>query len=257
MRRTSLTSTRPWSRRARRGLAVLVGATCWLALLQPAPVTAQAEPPTGPFLYGAISLSRTTAEVHFGAPGWDGGSKVTRYRAACVTRSDGTMAARWGAASPITVRGLQPGIVYQCQVRAQNAIGTGPDSSWSPPFRIRPGADYRVQRLGGLPTAVRAGRAFTLTDVVANVGARRAPSTGLAVYLSAPEPDPHTVYVGARFVPPLDPGARSRGTTVVVVPASTSNRTYSVNACVNRLLPRIETNSMNNCRTAGELQVRS
>jgi hypothetical protein len=257
MRRTSLTSTGRWSRTARRGLAVLVGATCWLALVQPAPATAEAGPPSAPPMYGAISRSRTTAEVHFGAPGWNGGSPVTRYRAACVTSSDGTMAARSGADSPITVRGLQPGVVYRCQVRAQNEIGNGPDSSWSPPFRVRPGADYTVQRLGGLPTAVRAGRAFTLTDVVANVGAKRASSTGLAVHLWAPEPDPHTVYVGARFVPALDPGARSRGTTVVVVPAGTPSRTYSLFACVNRLLPRIETNSMNNCRAAGELQVRS
>lgn len=67
------------------------------------------------------------ADVTFTAPAFDGGFPILDYT---VTSSPGGYTTT-GAASPLTVTGLQSGVAYTFTVTARTAIGTGPASAAS------------------------------------------------------------------------------------------------------------------------------
>ena len=78
----------------------------------------------------------TTAEVRFSAPTSDGGSPIASYTARCGSSNGGITRQAQGAASPVNVPKLSGGKTYTCTVGATNAIGTGPASAPSAPFRV-------------------------------------------------------------------------------------------------------------------------
>jgi len=80
-------------------------------------------PPTGVTAIAGF----TTASVSFTAPAVDGGSTITSYS---VISNPGGLTGT-GTASPLTVTGLSNGTAYTFNVRASNALGTGPESTTS------------------------------------------------------------------------------------------------------------------------------
>ncbi|MEP7156577.1 MAG: hypothetical protein ABI905_12440, partial [Betaproteobacteria bacterium] len=72
---------------------------------------------------GAATAGNTQISVTFSAPGSNGGSAITAYRATCgaITNT--------GPTSPIVVTGLANGTAYACTVAATNANGTGIESA--------------------------------------------------------------------------------------------------------------------------------
>lgn len=81
---------------------------------------------------GAPVISTATpgsasATLAFTAPASSGGSAVTSYTAACA--APGISRSATGAASPITVSGLNTGVAHSCTVSATNAYGTGSPSA--------------------------------------------------------------------------------------------------------------------------------
>ncbi|MFN8696589.1 MAG: Calx-beta domain-containing protein, partial [Burkholderiales bacterium] len=68
--------------------------------------------------------------VSFTAPSNNGGTSITGYTASCS--ASGQVMRTWtGAGSPITVSGLNAGVVYTCTVSATNSVGTGTASAAS------------------------------------------------------------------------------------------------------------------------------
>ena len=76
---------------------------------------------------GAAAAGDGSASIAFSAPASDGGSAITSFT---VTSSPGGITAS-GAASPITVNGLQNGTAYTFTVTATNSAGPGPASGAS------------------------------------------------------------------------------------------------------------------------------
>jgi hypothetical protein len=80
--------------------------------------------PGAPRPVSARRASASTATLRFRAPLANGGRRVLRYVARCVSPGHPTaVATRTG--SPITVGGLHRGIRYRCTLRAVNALGIG------------------------------------------------------------------------------------------------------------------------------------
>lgn len=82
-------------------------------------VTRAAGVPGAPTVGTATAGTNANATVTFTAPASDGGSPITSYS---VTSAPGGVV-NTGATSPITISGLNPGIVYTFRVQAFNAIG--------------------------------------------------------------------------------------------------------------------------------------
>jgi PKD repeat protein len=91
--------------------------------------------PGAPLSLSARPIGNTAA-VGFSAPLSDGGAPITSYQARCVSSTGGVTRQASGARSPINVPSLTRGKTYTCTVRATNAIGTGPASAPSAPFRV-------------------------------------------------------------------------------------------------------------------------
>jgi hypothetical protein len=73
---------------------------------------------------------RTT--INFSAPGNTGGSAITAYTASCTASGQSTRTAT-GATSPLTVKNLSGGVLYQCTLTATNGGGlTGSASAAQP-----------------------------------------------------------------------------------------------------------------------------
>jgi hypothetical protein len=90
--------------------------------------------PKAPTAVTASAPAPTTANVSF-TPGANGGSPITGFTATCDSTTIASSVSQNGTASPITVGGLQGGQTYKCRVRATNANGTGPYSSYSSTFK--------------------------------------------------------------------------------------------------------------------------
>ena len=88
-------------------------------------------PTTAPGRPTVTSTTPLTASARVAfTPGTDGGSPITGYTAQCRSTDGGRNRSTTGPASPITVTGLTSGNNYRCRVRATNAIGTGPYSTY-------------------------------------------------------------------------------------------------------------------------------
>lgn len=114
------------------GLAVGMAATLvgWAS----APAGA-ATRPAAPSAVGATLVPGPSARVTF-TPGADGGSPITGFTANCISLDGGTARSKSGSSSPIVVPNLTIGTSYYCRVRATNAVGAGPYSSFSPFFDV-------------------------------------------------------------------------------------------------------------------------
>lgn len=110
-----------------------VGGGAFSALTPAFPLAASA--PTAPRSVTAAPTG-TTAKVSFLPPASNGGSAVTSYLVHCVSTDGGTTRSVSGAASPLTVTGLTSGKSYHCEVRATNAAGSSPFSTFSATFRV-------------------------------------------------------------------------------------------------------------------------
>ncbi|KAA1421584.1 hypothetical protein F0U44_04695 [Nocardioides humilatus] len=110
-----------------------VGGGAFSALTAAFPLAASA--PTAPRTVTATPTG-TTAKVSFLAPASNGGSPVTSYLVHCVSTDGGVTRSVSGAASPLTVTGLTSGKSYRCEVRATNAAGTSPFSTFSATFSV-------------------------------------------------------------------------------------------------------------------------
>ena len=85
-------------------------------------------PPGAPTVNSVVS-GRAQLVVAFTAPTDTGGSPITAYTASCAATGRTTRTAT-GTASPLAVRGLVPGVPYNCSVTATNGAGlTGPASA--------------------------------------------------------------------------------------------------------------------------------
>lgn len=80
-----------------------------------------------------VTRASQAAKVTVSAPA-SNGSKVTRYQARCRAPGESTQRTN-NTRRAVTVRNLQPGVTYSCQIRARNAIGWSP---WSAPRDVRP-----------------------------------------------------------------------------------------------------------------------
>jgi trimeric autotransporter adhesin len=69
----------------------------------------------------SVTPGNGSATLSFTPPASNGGASVIDYTASCAP---GT-ATSIGAASPLTISGLSNGVLYQCSVRARNAVGSG------------------------------------------------------------------------------------------------------------------------------------
>lgn len=108
--------------------------------LGPAGVKAPPGPPTAV----VVTATGTTASVAF-TPGPDGGDAVTVFTARAYSIVNGipllsSVAVATNATSPISMPGLQPGIVYVATVTATNPQGTSVESTFSAQFTASPAA---------------------------------------------------------------------------------------------------------------------
>ena len=88
-------------------------------------------PTTAPGRPTVTSTTPLTASARVAfTPGTDGGSPITGYTGQCRSTDGGRNRSVTGPASPITVTGLTSGNNYHCRVRATNAIGNGPYSTY-------------------------------------------------------------------------------------------------------------------------------
>ena len=85
-------------------------------------------PPT----IGVATAGNGSASVAF-TPGFNGGSGVTRFDAACTSANGGDPANGFDTASPIVVTGLMNGFTYTCTVTATSTLGTSVASAASNP----------------------------------------------------------------------------------------------------------------------------
>lgn len=110
-----------------------VGGGVFSALTASFPLAAEA--PSAPRSV-TVAPTGTTVKVSFLAPASDGGSPVTSYLAHCVSTDGGVTRSVSGTASPLTVTGLTSGKTYRCEVRATNAAGSSPFSTFSATFKV-------------------------------------------------------------------------------------------------------------------------
>ena len=96
----------------------------WVAMTAPGRPTVTDSTP-GP---GSVTVTFTL--------GSDGGSPVTNFATQCVSTDGGVGRSANGTSSPVTVTGLTGGKNYHCRVRATNAIGTGPYSTYGSTVQV-------------------------------------------------------------------------------------------------------------------------
>ncbi len=94
--------------------------------------------PPDPPAITSITAGSGSATIHFSAPGNTGGAPISRYTATCMAGGQPTRTAS-GAVSPITVRNLTGGVIYQCALTATNEGGGASAASAPLPVTPMPG----------------------------------------------------------------------------------------------------------------------
>jgi hypothetical protein len=109
-----------------------------------------------------------------------------------------------------------------------------------------PAAQPRSDLVESAVAVARAGASLRVTDVVRNRGAVAAPRSKTGYYLGG-------LRVGGRSISALGPGAASRRSTTIPIPASLGPGTYRLRACADDGGRIRESNERNNCRAAPQL----
>jgi subtilase family serine protease len=119
-------------------------------------------------------------------------------------------------------------------------------------------SDLRVGAVSNPPSFGTPGLTFTVTDTTRNGGTGPAGTSTTRYYLSTQGRRRGAILLaGARSVPALAPGARSRGTATVTLPASVAPGMYALLACADDLNVVTEIRENNNCRaSSGGIRVR-
>ena len=91
-------------------------------------VTHAALVPGAPVIQGVYSGNQRVV-VHFTQPEFDDESGVVDYTATCTPVGGGSAISASSARAPIVLTGLTNGILYGCSVHANNAVGSGIESS--------------------------------------------------------------------------------------------------------------------------------
>ncbi len=84
-------------------------------------------PPGSPTI-SSITAGSGSATLNFSPPANTGGSQLVSYTASCSAGGQTTRTAT-GSGSPLTVRGLTGGVVYQCTLTATNGAGLTSDAT--------------------------------------------------------------------------------------------------------------------------------
>jgi titin len=103
-----------------------------------APVVVRPTAPGAPTVTSVQNAGLHGVTIRFTKPGSDGGSPITSYRVACISRDGGVPHSRVASASPITVPRLTFGKRYTCTVAASNNVVRGAPSRPSKPIVPRP-----------------------------------------------------------------------------------------------------------------------
>jgi hypothetical protein len=114
------------------------------ATYSPAPQVAQsfsiaaAPVPPCPPTINAITAGSGSTTIHFSAPSNTGGSTISGYTATCTASGQTTRTAT-GTASPLTVKNLTGGVLYQCSLTATSGNGLTSSASATLPVTPAPG----------------------------------------------------------------------------------------------------------------------
>ena len=123
--------------------------TCTIAAHQAGNATYSAAPqatqnlsitgvPPGPPTISSITAGSGSATIHFSAPSNTGGSTISGYTATCTASGQTTRTAT-GTASPLTVKNLTGGVLYQCSLTATSGNGLTSSASATLPVTPAPG----------------------------------------------------------------------------------------------------------------------
>jgi hypothetical protein len=94
-------------------------------------IAASIVPPGAPTIT-SIKAGSGSATITFTAPSNTGGSPISGYTATCTATGQTTQTAN-GAASPLTVKNLSGGVLYQCSLTATNGGGLSSSASATQP----------------------------------------------------------------------------------------------------------------------------
>jgi len=94
-----------------------------------------ANPPGAPTIT-SVTAAKHSIVIAFTAPADNGGAKITRYRAKCVSSDGGKAGGGNSRHLQIRARGVVGGKTYTCTVVARNQAGAGPASAPSSPVVV-------------------------------------------------------------------------------------------------------------------------
>jgi hypothetical protein len=97
--------------------------------------------PPGPPTIRSITAGSGSATIHFLAPSNTGGSTIASYSATCTASGQATRKAS-GTTSPVTVKNLTGGVIYQCTLTATNSDGG--TSAASAPLPVTPAPGRKI-----------------------------------------------------------------------------------------------------------------
>jgi subtilase family serine protease len=117
--------------------------------------------------------------------------------------------------------------------------------------------DLDVYSLTNPPATARPGTRFEVGDKVQNRGTATAPASQMNYFFSrdTTRDSGDVALTGARTVVTLAPGAASKGSAHVTIPAGMTAGDYYLIACVDDAQLIAEANRLNNCRTSGMARV--
>jgi hypothetical protein len=133
---------------------------------------------------------------------------------------------------------------------ADGVVSLSGDTTCTATFR--PAPDLVVTAVSNLPTWLRPGDRFSLTDTVVNRGLSAAGAFRIRYFLSASAmtSPSGTRLIGRRLVSGLAVGASSSGASALAVPLTTPQGTYTLLACADDANAVAESDETANCRAA-------